>query len=140
MNSINKLAPKRRSSSPSTRHSRRRRKCPGPRSSTLPRAFLLGIDLGMVIPTVSYIQLFYRHHVAVGDILIHINGHSVLDLTHMELCSMINGVSMNKSERDEIEVQRKLTKLVFLPSKYQRNLQTGDAITQAKTKQSILKQ
>ena len=50
--------------------------------------------------------------------MIHINGHSVLDLTHMELCSMINGVSTNKSERDDIEVQRKWTKLVcfFLES------------------------
>ena len=51
---------------------------------------------------------------------------------------MINGVSTNKSERDDIEVQRKWTKLVFLPGKHRRNLQTGagDATTQAKTKQS----
>ena len=104
----------------------------------LPRAILLGIDIDMVLPVVSYIQPYspLRQHVAVGDILIHINGHSVLDLTHMELCSMINGVSKNKSESDEIEMQRKWTKLVFLPAKYRRNLQKRDAMTKAKTMQS----
>lgn len=94
----------------------------------LPRAILLGIDIDMVTPTVSYIQPYspLRQHVAVGDILIHINGHSVLHLTHMELCSMINGVAKNKSE----------TKLVFLPAKYRRKLQERDAMRRAKMKQS----
>jgi hypothetical protein len=48
----------------------------------------LGIDIDMVLPIVSYIQPHspLRKHVAVGGILINVNGRNV-----MELCSMLNG-------------------------------------------------
>lgn len=89
----------------------------------LPNTTPVGIDIDMVLPVVSYIQPFspLRYHIEVGDIIIYINGKSVMDLTHMELCQQLNGRKKTKtSSIDDVNIQRGLTKLVFLPAKYRQ--------------------
>jgi len=93
----------------------------------------LGIDIDMVLPTVSYIQPHspLRQHVAVGDILINVDGRNVLHLTHIELCSMLSGAPKTKNRTcNEVERQREWTKLVFLPGKYRTKLVKTTTIEQ----------
>jgi len=105
----------------------------------LPITAPLGIDIDMVLPIVSYIQPYspLRMHVKVGDILIHINGKNVMNLTHVELCSMLNGASKKsknkKNGSDEVEVQREWTKLVFLPAQFRKKLHKRDEATKQQT-------
>ena len=90
----------------------------------LPNTTPVGIDIDMVLPTVSYIQPFspLRHHIEVGDIIIYVNGKSVMDLTHMELRQQLNGRKKTKKTSSSIDDvnKRELTKLVFLPAKYRQ--------------------
>jgi hypothetical protein len=89
----------------------------------LPSSVPLGIDIDMVVPIVSYIQPYspLRNHVSVGDIIIVVNGRSVMNLNHLELCSLLNGGSSRaKGNRDNGVNQREFTKLVLLPGKYRQ--------------------
>jgi len=104
----------------------------------LPITAPLGIDIDMVLPVVSYIQPYSPliQHVKVGDILIHINGKNVFNLTHVELCSMLNGASKKSKKKngsDEVEVQREWAKLVFLPAQYRKKLHKQDDATKQQT-------
>ena len=88
----------------------------------LPNTTPVGIDIDMVLPIVSYIQPYspLRHHIEVGDIIIYINGKSVMDLTHMELCQQLNGRKKTKTSSIDDVNKRELTKLVFLPARYRQ--------------------
>eukprot|EP00984_Skeletonema_dohrnii_P030719 scaffold22425_cov120-Skeletonema_dohrnii-CCMP3373.AAC.1 len=105
----------------------------------LPITAPLGIDIDMVLPIVSYIQPYSPliQHVKVGDILIYINGKNVMNLTHVELCSMLNGASKKSTKKkngsDEVEVQREWTKLVFLPAQFRKKLHKQDEATKQQT-------
>lgn len=104
----------------------------------LPMATPLGIDIDMILPIVSYIQPHspLRQHLAVGDILINIDGRNVMNLTHMELCSMLNGAPRKKNGRsNEVETQGEGTKLVFLPGKCRTKLLKTTTIEQPSEKQ-----
>mmetsp|Transcript_5224 Transcript_5224/g.11013 ORF Transcript_5224/g.11013 Transcript_5224/m.11013 type:complete len:623 (-) Transcript_5224:64-1932(-) len=109
-----------------------------PLAIQLPITAPLGIDIDMVLPIVSYIQPYSPliQHVKVGDILIHINGKNVFNLTHVELCSMLNGASRKSKKKngsDEVEVQREWAKLVFLPAQYRKKLHKQDDATKQQT-------
>jgi hypothetical protein len=72
------------------------------------------------VPIVSYIQPYspLRKHISVGDIIIAVNGRSVTNFNHIELCSLLNGGSSRNCDNGANQGQRQLTKLVFLPGKY----------------------
>jgi hypothetical protein len=131
-----------------------------PKSSPIP----LGIDIDMVLPIVSFIQPYspLRHYVAVGDILLFVNGRSVMDLTHVELYSLLNNVDNKNSKTktknnncalvvvddddDDDNVidddydnnnQRELTKLVFLPAVYRQKKKQQQQQQQQPEQQSM---
>ena len=110
----------------------------------LPKATPLGMDIDMVLPIVSYIQPHspLRQHVAIGDILIHVNGSSVMELTHVELCSILNGGAskkmMNRSTEGGEKQREEWAKLVFFPRrKYRKKLQQREL---QQSEQTIIEQ
>ncbi|KAL9182181.1 hypothetical protein ACHAXT_012833 [Thalassiosira profunda] len=104
----------------------------------------LGIDIDMVMPVVSYVQPSspLRGHVAVGDILVFIDGKSTAELSHGALTRMLNGNPHGNVSNDgrrvvgreaERVVDAKRRKLIFLPGKYGRKLGIKPVATAGET-------